>query len=105
MASEKDKMRGKITWHMVESGKIQVAMLQFIRALLAIGVTTVFCYRELCGDPVSEQFALIVVMILTLYFKDGSSAMIPMPHGGEHDELEEKEEKFLKYDPDPEDGP
>ncbi len=63
----------KVTTYLVRSGEMQYVMLSMVRALLAVAIVGVACYREVTGTPASEPFYMLVGLVVGMYFEKGTA--------------------------------
>jgi hypothetical protein len=74
---------------MVRTGKMQVIGVQWMRFFLALMLTGVFCYLLVTGREVPDFLIGIMGMVVGVYFRDASSAMIQIPGEGSPEEDED----------------
>jgi hypothetical protein len=55
----------------------QTIFLQWVRALIAVSGFSVMCYCEVSGIEISETFAMLMGIVVGLYFEKGSMSLRP----------------------------
>ena len=66
-----------ITTYLVRSGDMQYVMLAWVRAILAVMIVSVACYREVTGVTASEPFYMLVGIVVGMYFEKGTALIKP----------------------------
>ena len=69
----------KMTTFLVRSGDIQYAVLNFVRATLALLIVGVACYCEVMERPASEPFYMLVGLVVGMYFEKGTAVFKKPP--------------------------
>lgn len=67
--------RNKMVEALITSGDVFIVMLNAIRALLAVAIIGVTCYREATGQTVSDSFAMLVGLVVGMYFEKGTASL------------------------------
>ena len=49
----------------------QSVFLQWVRAIIALGMVAVTCWKEASGEGVTESFGMLLAIIIAMYFKEG----------------------------------
>jgi len=75
MGEPETEHRNKMVEALITSGDVFVVMLNVIRALLAVAIIGVTCYREATGQTVSDSFAMLVGLVVGMYFEKGTAAL------------------------------
>lgn len=70
-----EEHRNKMVEKLITSGDVFIVMLNMIRALLAVAIIGVTCYREATGQPVSDSFAMLVGLVVGMYFEKGTATL------------------------------
>ena len=50
----------------------QTVFLQWVRAIIALTVIGIASWREFNGESISETFAMVIGLVIGLYFEKGS---------------------------------
>jgi len=77
-----EKFRESIVRTLVNTGEMQHVMLSWVRALLAMALIGVACWKEVQGEPVSDTFYMLVGLVVGMYFEKGTALF--QRESGEH---------------------
>jgi len=59
----------------------QTVFLQWVRAIMALGVVGTAIWTEIQGGELSDPFIMLIGFVATLYFREGETVLASEPSG------------------------
>jgi len=64
---------------LLASGHGESVHVQTVRAIIAVGMAGVLCWNEVSGAESSETFAVLMGIVIGMYFEKGTLALSTRP--------------------------